>query len=103
MRNEYEEIPNGSLVNGGTVIATGRKTKTTKSDTKPLHTRLFDALKETNTTSASTAEVQQKTKESRLLKEIEKKQKYGTHDTNIESSEAQPSTLENFTEGVKRV
>jgi hypothetical protein len=43
MREEYEGIPNGSLVNGGTVIATGRKTKTTKSDTKPLHTRLFEA------------------------------------------------------------
>jgi hypothetical protein len=107
MREEYEEIPNGSLVNGGTVIAsgrtTGRTTASKKSDTKPLHNRLFDAIKEVNTTSASTAEVQQKIKESRLLKEIEKNQKYGTYDTNIEPSEAQPSTLENFKEGVKRI
>jgi len=107
MREEYEEIPNGSLVNGGTVIAsgrtTGRTTASKKSDTKPLHNRLFDAIKEVNTTSASTAEVKQKIKESRLLKEIEKNQKYGTYDTNIEPSEAQPSTLENFKEGVKRI
>jgi hypothetical protein len=43
MREEYEEIPNGSLVNGGTVIAsgrtTGRTTASKKSDTKPLHNR----------------------------------------------------------------
>ena len=98
----YEEIPNGSLVNGGTVIATGRKT-TFKSKEKPLHTRLFNAIKETNTTPATTQEVQQKVKESRLLKEIERKQKYGTIDTDIIQPEPQPSTLENIKEGVKKI
>ena len=108
MREEYEEIPNGSLVNGGTVIATGRTTRTTNpnpdhNDTKPLHSRLINAIKETNTTPVTTAEVQQKVKESRILKEIEKKQKYGTHDTNIEQPGDQPSTLENIKEGVKKL
>jgi hypothetical protein len=108
MREEYEEIPNGSLVNGGTVIATGRTTRTTNpnpdhNDTKPLHSRLINAIKETNTTPVTTAEVQQKVKDSRILKEIEKKQKYGTHNTNIEQPGDQPSTLENIKEGVKKL
>jgi hypothetical protein len=46
MREEYEEIPNGSLVNGGTVIATGRKTKTTAKKIRYKTITYIDYLKQ---------------------------------------------------------
>ena len=102
-QEHYEEIPNGSLVGGGTVISTGRQTTSSKKkkDTTTLHSKLLTAIKETNSTPATTQDVQQKIKESKLLKDLESKQKYGTAD--ITPPEPKPTILEQFKDVYRRL
>jgi hypothetical protein len=100
---EYEEIPNSSRVgSSGTVIATARQReqKTTSLPKETLFSRLGDAVKDVSYTRTP---VKTKIKESKLLKDLERKQAtYGTiNKSDVQSIETQPSTFEHMREQAK--
>ena len=102
---EYEEIPNSSRVgSSGTVISTARQRlgeqRTTSLSKETLFSRLGDAVKDASYTRTP---VKTKIKESKLLKDLERKQAtYGTiNKSDVQSIETQPSTFEHMREKAK--
>jgi hypothetical protein len=110
-KSDYEEIPShpNQRVNGGTVVATTNIKQQKPSHKEPKKTKMLisklgDALKEVSS-SSDQVPVSQRIKESKLLKDLEKKQKtYGTIQTiDVKPQESKPSTLTNIKEGIKDV
>ena len=104
-KSGYEEIPSYSQqrVNGGTVTETRniKQREPSSKQSKLLISRLGDALKDVAPSTRTPA--RQKIKESKLLKDLEQRQKtYGTiQPSDIEPQEPKQSTLTQIKEGAR--